>query len=304
MTTRTNIGLQDPTRTLTLRRAFEAEMKRRYARLKRVVVESVVENDAFGLLPSNRPGLVLQEAARPNQFANMPFDQQVDAFEEWFQAEEARILEEYQYGQMQQGEENRHSWLYPFLLLGFLKGLRRAKTEMAKAGYAVQPYPQNIAPAAMLQPAAVRQRLSYIHKRSFLGLKNIISATDSALRRIIGQALLEGVHPREAARRIVNTIDTIGRKRAILLARTEMIAAHHSAMMAMYREAGLLEIRLQAEWLTAGDGRVCPLCHERAQRDNGMGPGIYTLDQVESMIPVHPNCRCIALPRDITDDQP
>jgi SPP1 gp7 family putative phage head morphogenesis protein len=277
-------------------------MRRRYSRLKRVVVESIISNDAFGLQPSNYPRLVLQEAARPGQFANKPFDEQVDEFMEWFQAEEARILEAYQYGQAQPTEES-HSWLYTFLLLAFLKGLRRGKTELARAGWQVQQYPANATASSMLQSASTRSRLSYIEKRSFLGLKNITSATDTALRRILGEALLEGVDPRTVARRITEAIDSIGRHRAMLLARTEMIAAHHSATIATYRDAGVLGVRLLAEWLTAGDGRVCPLCVERASRNNGMGPGIYTLDQVETMIPVHPDCRCVALPRDITDDQ-
>jgi hypothetical protein len=293
---------QDPTRTLTLRNRFTAEVKRRYARLKRLVVESVVVNDAFGLLNTRQPGLVLQQAAHRGQFSNIPLDEQVDAFQQWFQENEQRILMEYTYGQ-QQSEVKESSWMTPFLILAFLTGLRRARSELTKGGWPVQQYPPNTNPTTMLQPLGVKERLDYINKRSFLGLKNITTATDTALRRIIGEGLLEGVHPREVARRITEAIDTIGRRRAMLLARTEMITAHHSAMMSQYHAAGVLGIRLMAEWLTAGDGRVCPVCQTIAQRDNGFGPGIYTLTQVEGMIPVHPDCRCIALPYDITDQE-
>ena len=40
----------DPSRTLTLRRSFQAELRRRFNRLRRQIIELVVTEDAFGLL--------------------------------------------------------------------------------------------------------------------------------------------------------------------------------------------------------------------------------------------------------------
>jgi SPP1 gp7 family putative phage head morphogenesis protein len=137
--------------------------------------------------------------------------------------------------------------------------------------------------------------------RSFNDLKGINDTMRASLRRILAESLTEGVAPREMARRITAEIDAIGIRRAMLIARTEVIAAHHLANISEYRQAGILGIRLQAEWLTAGDKRVCSICRALAVKDSGLGPGIYTLDQIEFMIPAHPACRCMAIPVDVTD---
>jgi SPP1 gp7 family putative phage head morphogenesis protein len=88
--------------------------------------------------------------------------------------------------------------------------------------------------------------------------------------------------------------DTLGRfipaqRRAEMLARTEIIRAHHLATIQEYRNWGVLGIYVKGEWKTAGDDRVCSQCAS-------LEGNIYTLDEIESMIPLHPNCRCIALP--------
>jgi SNF2 family DNA or RNA helicase len=48
-------------------------------------------------------------------------------------------------------------------------------------------------------------------------------------------------------------------------------------------------IDVKAEWKTAGDNRVCDLC-------NALEGKIFSIDEIEDMIPLHPECRCISLP--------
>jgi hypothetical protein len=78
-----------------------------------------------------------------------------------------------------------------------------------------------------------------------------------------------------------------------MIARTETIRAHHLANIQEYRNWAVAGVIVQAEWVTAGDNRVCLKCGEMAKA------GPYTLDQIETMIPAHPMCRCIALPKPI-----
>jgi very-short-patch-repair endonuclease len=54
-------------------------------------------------------------------------------------------------------------------------------------------------------------------------------------------------------------------------------------MVQEYRNWGVEGVRVMAEWVTAGDGRVCPLCAP-------MDGKVFTIDQIENMIPAHPNC--------------
>lgn len=73
------------------------------------------------------------------------------------------------------------------------------------------------------------------------------------------------------------------------MARTETIRAHHLGMVQEYKNWGVAGVQVQAEWKTAEDDRVCEECaHMEGQ--------IFTLKEVEGMIPKHPGCRCITLP--------
>ena len=88
--------------------------------------------------------------------------------------------------------------------------------------------------------------------------------------------------------------DKLGRfipaqRRAEMIARTELIRAHHLATIQEYRNWGVLGIKVKGEWKTAGDSRVCERCAELEGK-------IFTLDEIEPMIPFHPLCRCLALP--------
>jgi len=118
--------------------------------------------------------------------------------------------------------------------------------------------------------------------------------------------MAEGKSPRVMARELMHriekvgdlaTTDALGRfipaaQRARMIARTEIVRAHHVATINTYREAGVEGVRVLAEWTTAGDDRVCTRCLEMEGR-------IFTLDEIEPMIPLHPQCRCVAIPAEI-----
>jgi len=148
-------------------------------------------------------------------------------------------------------------------------------------------------------------RLGLLYTRVFKELKGITDAMDSIISRILAQGLADGDGPALLAKKLVAAIngehlgdlglkDTMGRtlpalRRAELLARTEIIRAHHVATIQEYRNWGVVEIKVKGEWKTAGDNRVCPECAH-------MDGKVFDLDTIEGMIPLHPLCRCIALP--------
>jgi very-short-patch-repair endonuclease len=143
-------------------------------------------------------------------------------------------------------------------------------------------------------------RVGLLYIRVFNELKGITSAMDLQITKVLSQAMLDGDGPRFAARKLVKTIsgmgedlgitDALGRyipamRRAEMLARTEMIRAHHLGMIQEYRNWALEGVYVLAEFLTAGDDRVCKVCAEIEAQGKE-----YTLDEAEGMIPVHPNC--------------
>jgi len=142
-----------------------------------------------------------------------------------------------------------------------------------------------------------------IYTRTYRGLKGITDEMDKQISQVLAQGMAEGRNPNTIAKALADRVDKIGITRARILARTEVIRAHHTATIQEYKNWGVVGVKVLAEWVTAGDSRVCPDCLRMSRKDNGFGKGIYTLDQIAGLIPLHPQCRCVALPMDITDNE-
>jgi SPP1 gp7 family putative phage head morphogenesis protein len=151
-------------------------------------------------------------------------------------------------------------------------------------------------------------RIGLVYSRVYSELKGITNDMDKQISTILAQGLIDGKNPRDLARLLVRTItgpsgdlgitDSLGRyipaaRRAEMLARTEIIRAHHAATVQEYKNWGLEGVQVKAEWQTAG-WNVCPQCANLQGK-------IFSLTQIETMIPAHPNCRCCAVPVDMTE---
>ncbi len=297
----------DPTRTTGLRNSFASNMGRRFRKTRGLIRQAIVTQDCFGLRPPR--GLTLQAASLPGQkaFAFERSGDKVAGFMEWLRNQvEIEILEHV--GRIGTGIES--AWTNTYITTAYQQGIRRARQELRKAG-ATGPDGELIPTfetddqlsAAFNQPFHA-DRVGLLYTRTFSDLKGITDTMDSQISRILAQGIADGRNPNYLAKLLTTTIsgpmgdlgitDTLGRfipaeRRAKILARTEIIRAHHVATVQEYRNWKLVDVQVQAEWQTAGDGRVCPICAS-------MNGNIYTLDQIESMIPRHPQCRCIALP--------
>jgi hypothetical protein len=289
----------DPTRTATLRQRFAADMTRRFNRLKKDIRTSIVDHDCFGIQPDVLPGLAAAPA-KLSAAAFKAFDfarsaDKVAAFMAWLQEQvDAGILELIRRPTVRFGT-TQTPWTDIYIESAYQKGIKRARAELAKAGYPVGSWdtiPGGIG-ALMNQPFHA-ERVAAIYTRTFEDLKTVTQVMDAQTRRLIAdglttglaRGLAEGKSPLDIARALVkdveNRVDKIGITRARLIARTEVIRAHHVATIAEYRQASEeIQVAVVAEWETAGFD-VCPICEEMALA------GPYSLDQIEGMIPAHP----------------
>jgi SPP1 gp7 family putative phage head morphogenesis protein len=152
-------------------------------------------------------------------------------------------------------------------------------------------------------------RVGLLYTRTFNGLKGITDAMDNQISQVLAQGLADGDNPRLLAKKLTSTIsgpfgdlgitDTLGRfipaeRRAQTLARTEVIRAHHQATIQEYKNWAAERVKVKAEWVTAGYN-VCPECA-------ALEGQVFKLTEIENMIPVHPNCRCVAIPLDVTKE--
>lgn len=304
----------DPSRSITLRNAFSADVTKRFRTIRRAIFRAIVDQDVFGLAPPPKM-LTLQLDLPRRTFAFKTDDEKVDAFMTWLrQNDSIEILDLFP------GEERtvvgNVKYAKVYIDSAYKKGIRLAEREMRKRGLFV---PKREPETVLAIEAAFRRpihadKVAQIYQRVYSDLRNITKDMEEEIAEELAQALADGIGPRQAARRLQDRIEKhrstlaldldfitkTGRRfrmraktRAIIIARTEIIRAHHVATINTYREAGVEGVRVLAEWRTAGDDRVCERCEALEGR-------IFTLDEIEGLIPLHPQCRCVALPARIT----
>lgn len=282
----------DPTRTLTLRKRLVSILNRKFRALKGLVNESVITNDCFGL------GITINEAVRSGEFAFLTDPEKTQQFMEWFRNQITLGVLELSSTQ-QIGSAVNAFWMNAYIDTAYKKGMQRARTELKKKGYPISP--ERSVNADFNLPVHV-DRVGLLHTRAYKNLKGITDEVDKQISDTLAQAMAEGKGPKEIARELNKKIDSIGKNRATLLARTEIIRSHHHATIQEYENWGAVGVTVLAEFQTAGDTRVCERCNALARKKTKYGNGVYTLSQALPLIPVHPQCRCVALPLDITDN--
>jgi len=284
------ISNADPTYTRMIRRAFVAEVNKRFRRLKGAIRKAIVDQDCFGL---QSPSLIAMDVAlslpRERQFAFTRSADKVQAFMDWLdEAEKAEILEVVIRPGIRPGVEG--AWTDRFIRSAYQRGIARARTELRNAGRTDIPSFEQIPGgiSAVFNQPFHADRVGLLYTRCFSELKGIDQAMDQAISRSLAESIAEGRNPRQIARILNKRVDAIGITRARTMARTEVIRAHHVASIQEYRHAGVEDVTVIVEWLTAGYN-VCPVCQELEGRT-------FTLDEIEPMIPRHPNCRCASIP--------
>ena len=298
------ISQYDPTRTTTLRNQFAGDMRVRFSKLCTIIRNAIVDEDCFAT--ETPPGfLAMANMATPGRHA---FDfarsaDKVAAFMAWLKKQEtAGVLEIIAMPRL--GRPLEEAWTDKYIQAAYQRGIMRARQELMGANYIVPSIEESGGITAAFNMPMNLERVGLVYTRVYEGLKGITASMDTQISRVLAQAMAEGKNPREMAKLLVKTItgpvgdlgitDTLGRfipakRRAEVLARTEIIRAHHVATIQEYRNWAVEGVKVRAEWQTAEDSRVCPDCSDMQGR-------VYTLDEIEGKIPLHPQCRCVALP--------
>lgn len=161
--------------------------------------------------------------------------------------------------------------------------------------------------------------------RSAALVTEVTASTREAIRAIVQRAFAEGLPPREAAKLIRDVIgltsrdaravqrryeaairgglspqaaqdaakryaDQLHRRRALVIARTETIAASNAGQQELWRqavEAKQLKKSQRKAWIATGDERTCPQC---GPMDGQTVPVLESFSLGDP--PAHPLCRC------------
>jgi SPP1 gp7 family putative phage head morphogenesis protein len=131
---------------------------------------------------------------------------------------------------------------------------------------------------------ADRAAIDILLTRDLSGLKGITDELSKQIMQEITDGMLRGDSMAEVARAIDQRVDSIGRVRAEVLARTETMKAYNEGAITQYEKHGITEV----EWLASYGDRTCDEC---AMLDGERFP----IDRKPDC-PLHPNCRCTLLP--------
>ena len=144
----------------------------------------------------------------------------------------------------------------------------------------------------LLSTKDMQDRWRFVSATMISRLRGLTEEMRADLLDMIREGMINGLNPREVAVEVVRQLG-ISVRRASAIARTEMMRAHNSALIAQYRAAGIEGVEILVEWLTAGDDRVCPVCES-------YGGKIFRIDDIDGKLPAHPNCRCVPVPVVVT----
>lgn len=100
----------------------------------------------------------------------------------------------------------------------------------------------------------------------------------SRIKKALADSLVQGKSPWELAKAMSDELD-VSRRNAYRLVRTETAHAQTYAQTERYKQYGF----------TKGKFLASPECCEHCHEHDGE---VFTLDELEKLLPVHPNCRC------------
>lgn len=274
----------DPSRTGLLRKQFAGEVRKRFNRIKRMILRLVVEEDAFGLKRTNNQPLF------NTRWRFLSSENQLAAFESWLmQQMAAEVLEDgkpdaywkayvnraFKQGQSRAFDDVKRGAAQPADKLDFYKG---TKTEFLES--------------AFHRPVAV-EKVKLLAARAFTDLQGVNENLAKAIKRDLIDGFSRGDNPRDIAKRMTAAVDKLGINRAEAIARTEVIRSFAEGQLDSLERLGVDQIGVAVEWSTAGDGRQCVLC-------SAMEGAVFSVKDSHGLIPRHPNCLpgdCLVLPR-------
>jgi SPP1 gp7 family putative phage head morphogenesis protein len=272
----------DPSRTNGIVEKFRADLVRRLSWLKGEVYHAVGVENAWGFSEASVVN------APPGKFRFETDASKLSSFVSWFQDQlDTGVLTV---------DENYQNipWTEVYVDSAYRKGVVRAYMD-TRSGYASSGSKEKLMAlgakqefllTAFAAPVTL-SKISLLGTRSFESLKGITGTMSSDMARILANGMSHGYGPLKIAKQLTDQIGELTRRRALMIARTEIIHAHAEGQLDAFERMGVNELGLLAEWRAAAG--ACPLCADMAGRT-------FTVAEARGLIPLHPNCRCTWAP--------
>ena len=272
----------DPSNTALLRRQFESEMRKRFKSLIKTIVDLFLKDD---ILNEKRVPLTFNATFPKSQFQFSTDTQKVKLFQQWLKDQvDAGVLKV-------QGGVTGKPWTSTYVESAYRKGLMRAYTDTHKPDLR-KPVPwylgtkERFLKDAFLQPVTTKQ-LELLFTRAFDNLQGITATMSTQMGRILADGFVNGKGARTIAKEMKDSVVGLTMKRAMLIARTEVINAHATGQLDGFELLKIDKVFADVELAltTAGDALVCDKCESLEGK-------VFTIKQARGVIPIHPSCRC------------
>ncbi len=281
----------DPTRTLNLRRQYMAEFKRRWNKAKKAIKQTIIDNDALGLIPVDLR-FRNQEDTRPADEFTGSDAAKIAAFAIWLRS----LMDTAVLGAKRTGDAVEFDgWQDNYIRQGYFRGIRHANDDARNAGMDVTMPPFDEQGTSILMDKVHLAALAVLFAKYNNDLNGITDEFVKQTMRIVTEALQQDTRPADLYALIEDRLNAIGMTRSDTLVQVSIVEAVNDAILNRLGQLGILFVGIDAElayWETVGDNRVCPLCIAGSQQDNGFGPGIYLISDARGLLPRHPRCRC------------
>jgi len=283
--TRGEVGY-GPTATKTAQKRFEQALRGVLGRLNQKIREAIIEDNILGLRAETLIDDPDQEA-----FQFTTDSQLVDRFVQW-----VREQLNQEFLTVVQPRDNQ------YIRQAFGTGLRFATKQLQAQDVDID----TLDITELLENnTQFSDSLETIFTRTYSNLQDVTRDIAESIRQELAQGFAEGKNPTDIARSLTDRVNKIGKHRATLIARTEVINAHTDGTLRRYErvenEADVSISVRHAGRLTAKDTDVCPFCRRT-------GDEVYTIDEFENTAvlfrgtvyrlapPSHPNGRCAVTP--------
>jgi hypothetical protein len=262
--------INDPTKTVTLRRQSANKIQVRFNRIKRAVRSAFTVGN---LLTNVR-------LASANEFEFTRDTTKVAAFNRFLQEQIDEEILRIDSLTVEELDLDNH-WLNRDIGEGYRRGAYKTRLAAERAIPSLLKLPDY---NPFVNPVHIN-RSELIFQRVYSNLEGVTQVMSKQMSNVLAEGIAKGHHPSKVASALVDRVDKIGITRAKLISRTEIIQSHNTGLI---QEAELLELETGVEikviWITAIDGRERPAHHDRNQK-------IYTRKRALELIG-EPNCRC------------
>lgn len=265
----------DPTETVSLRHAYRDRFVTWLGHLNARIRDGIITEDIFLLRNEAEP----EKPEEPNVYDFPTSQAKVQAF---------------------------MTWLREQLQSGFLSIVGPASNKFIEDAYTMgAEHAQTLLPfetEIQFDSPAFRSSLRQLYIRNYELLRDVSNDMSSEIRDELVEGFQQGENPTEIARSITDRVDSVGKYRSTLIARTEVINAHSEGSLDHYERANVEGVSLRSELITADDDRTCKICKEIEDM------GVFSISEMRNKVvsvfgkaysikpPVHPQCRCAILP--------